>query len=142
MSIWFGDMPIGELNRLAENTLASHLGIEVTEAGDDYLQARMPVNANTHQPMGVLHGGASVALAETVGSIASVCCLEPGVEYAVGQEINANHLRPVSTGWVYAKASPIHIGKRSHVWRIQIKDEAGRPVCESRITMAVLAYNG
>jgi uncharacterized protein (TIGR00369 family) len=101
----------------------------------------MPVNAHTHQPMGVLHGGASVALAETVGSTAANLCVDPAREVCLGQEINANHLRPVSAGWVTATARPLHRGGRSHVWQIEIRDEHERLVCVSRLTMAVVAAN-
>ena len=113
------------------------LGIIVTEFGDDYLCATMPVDQRTHQPMGIIHGGASVALAETVGSIAANMAVDSN-HYCVGLDINANHLKAVRSGLVYATTRPIHIGRSTHVWDIQIKDENEKPVCISRLTMAVL----
>lgn len=127
------------LNSMGVSNMSGFLGIEFTEIGDDYLAAKMPVNDKTKQPFGILHGGASVVLAETVGSVASFLCLEnPEVQKAVGLEINANHLRPVSEGWVYAKAKPIHIGKKTHVWEVKIVDEKNKAVCVSRITIMVV----
>ena len=122
----------------ARNTLAAHLGIRVIEIGPDYLRATMPVNSQTHQPMGVLHGGASVALAETVGSLAANMCVDPEKYVCLGQEINANHLRPVSSGIVTATARPFHLGNRSQVWHIEIRDERDKLICVSRLTMAVV----
>ena len=122
----------------SRNTLAEHLGIRVTEIGPDYLCATMPVNSHTHQPMGILHGGASVALAETVGSLAANLCVDVQKSTCVGQEINANHVRPVASGLVTATARPFHIGARSQVWGIEIRDENDKLVCVSRITMAVV----
>jgi 1,4-dihydroxy-2-naphthoyl-CoA hydrolase len=110
-----------------------------TEIGPDYLRATMPVDARTHQPTGVLHGGASVALAETVGSTAANLCVDRQQELCLGQEINANHLRPIATGLVTATARPLHRGSRSQVWQIEIRDERERLVCVSRLTMAVVA---
>jgi 1,4-dihydroxy-2-naphthoyl-CoA hydrolase len=122
----------------SRNTLAAHLDIRVTEIGPDYLRATMPVNAHTHQPMGILHGGASVALAETVGSLAANLCVDTEKSVCVGQEINANHVRSVASGLVTATARPYHIGGRSQVWGIEIRDENDRLVCVSRLTMAVV----
>ena len=122
----------------ARNTLASHLGIRVTEIGPDYLRATMPVSSHTHQPMGILHGGASVALAETVGSLAANLCVDMTKSVCVGQEINANHVRSVASGLVTATARPFHVGARSQVWGIEIRDENDKLVCVSRITMAVV----
>ena len=122
----------------SQNTLAAHLGIRVTEIGPDYLRATMPVNSHTHQPMGILHGGASVALAETVGSLAATLCVDTEKSMCVGQEINANHLRSVASGLVTATARPFHIGARSQVWGVEIRDENEKLVCVSRITMAVV----
>jgi 1,4-dihydroxy-2-naphthoyl-CoA hydrolase len=119
-------------------TLASHLGIEFTELGADYLKGRMPVDERTHQPHGILHGGASVALAETLGSVAAGLVVDPDKYRVVGQEINANHVRAVAQGFVIGTARPIHIGKRSHVWEIRIVDEQDRLVCISRLTIAVI----
>lgn|SRR5690606_10839 len=125
--------------QMSKNTLSDHLGIEFLEKGDNYLIARMPVDHRTKQPFGLLHGGASVALAETLGSIASVLCLDdPERQKAVGLEINANHLRSVTEGWVYGKVTPIHIGKRTHIWDIRIANEEEKPVCVSRLTVAIV----
>jgi 1,4-dihydroxy-2-naphthoyl-CoA hydrolase len=141
MSIWRNIATIEELQERARSTLIEWLGIRFTEIGPDFVRATMPVNAHTHQPMGVLHGGASVALAETVGSTAANLCVDSAREVCLGQEINANHLRPVYTGWVTATARPLHRGNRSHVWQIEIRDERERLVCVSRLTMAVVAAN-
>jgi len=128
------------IKQLDNNTIAGHLGIEYVEVGDDYVIARMPVDHRTHQPFGILHGGASVVLAETVGSIASYLILpEAAHQYAVGLDINANHIRGVKSGWVYGKATPIHIGRTTHVWEIRITTEDGKLVCISRLTMAILS---
>jgi 1,4-dihydroxy-2-naphthoyl-CoA hydrolase len=138
--IWFeGKRP--DLARLAisgRDSMVAHLGIEAVEAGDDYLRMRMPVDARTRQPAGLLHGGASVALAETVGSIAAGNCIDKARFTVVGAEINANHLRPAFSGWVYATARPVSLGSRLHVWSIEIVDEAGKLVCISRFTAAVI----
>jgi 1,4-dihydroxy-2-naphthoyl-CoA hydrolase len=124
---------------MSKNSMGDHLGIEFLEKGDDFLRARMPVDHRTKQPFGLLHGGASVALAETLGSIASVLCLDdPMKQKAVGLEINANHLRSVTDGWVYGTARPIHVGRRTHVWDIQITDENQKLVCISRLTVAIV----
>jgi 1,4-dihydroxy-2-naphthoyl-CoA hydrolase len=136
--IWHNAPTLDELNADRETTLAGHLDIWVTEIGPDFLRATMPVDARTHQPYGLLHGGASVALAETVGSLAATMCVDRNRFRCVGQEINANHLRPARTGRVTATARPIHRGGRSQVWGIEIVDAAGRLVCISRITIAVL----
>jgi 1,4-dihydroxy-2-naphthoyl-CoA hydrolase len=137
-SIWRNDVTLEQFQQRARNTLAEHLGIRVTEVGPDYLRATMPVNSHTHQPMGILHGGASVALAETVGSLAANLCVDTEKYLCVGQEINANHLRPVGTGLVTGTARPFHIGGRSQVWGIEIRDERDKLVCISRLTMAVV----
>jgi 1,4-dihydroxy-2-naphthoyl-CoA hydrolase len=141
MSIWRTVATPAELNERGSRTLPGYLGIRVTEIGDDYLRATMPVNEHTHQPFGVLHGGASVALAETVGSLAAMLCVDPNY-MALGQDINANHLRSVSSGLVIATARPFHIGRTSHVWHIEIRDEQERLVCVSRLTMAVVERRG
>ncbi len=114
------------------------LGIEFVEAGDDYLRMRMPVDHRTKQPAGLLHGGASVTLAETIGSMAAGRCVDLERSTVVGAEINANHLRPAFSGWVYATARPVSLGKRLQVWAIEIADEAGKLVCISRFTAAVI----
>jgi 1,4-dihydroxy-2-naphthoyl-CoA hydrolase len=126
------------LNQLSLNTLVTHLGIVFTEVGTDYLVARMPVDHRTHQPLGLLHGGASVALAETLGSTAAHICVDQATQYCVGLDINANHVKAVRTGFVNGKATPIHIGKKTHVWEIRITNDEGELVCISRITMAVI----
>lgn len=138
MSVWFGDVTGIALNAMSESTLIESLGIEITELRDDALIGRMPVDRRTVQPAGVLHGGASVALAETLASWAGYLAVDRERFHVVGQEINANHIRPVSSGWVTATVTPAAIGRRSHVWEIRIADEAGRLVCISRCTLAVI----
>jgi 1,4-dihydroxy-2-naphthoyl-CoA hydrolase len=138
MSIWRTEITVDELNERAPDTLAERIGIRVTKIGPDYLRATMPVNEHTWQPMRLLHGGASVALAETAGSLAANMCVDPNLQVCLGQEINANHLRPVSSGVVTATARPYHIGSRSQVWHIEIRDERDRLICVSRLTMAVV----
>lgn len=131
-----------QIAQLDKNTIANHLGIEYMEVGDDYIIARMPVDHRTHQPFGLLHGGASVVLAETIGSLASYLTLpDPTKQQAVGLDINANHIRGVKSGWVYGKAMPIHIGRSTHVWEIKITNEAGKLVCISRLTMAIISVS-
>ncbi|HEV7350486.1 hotdog fold thioesterase [Telluribacter sp.] len=130
------------LHSLDKKTIAGHLGIEYTEVGDDYIVARMPVDHRTHQPFGILHGGASVVLAESLGSVASYLCLKDREnQRAVGLEINANHIRPVSSGYVYGKVTPIHVGRTTHLWEIRITNEEGKLVCISRLTIAVVEAN-
>jgi len=126
------------LNSLSADTLASTLGIEITEIGPDFMRARMPVDGRTVQPFRMLHGGASLALAETLGSIASFALVNPATQNAVGLEINANHLRAVTGGYVTATARPLHIGRRTHVWDIRIVDDEERLVCVSRFTVAIV----
>jgi 1,4-dihydroxy-2-naphthoyl-CoA hydrolase len=137
MSIWRAAVTADELTERGRASMPGYLGIRITEIGPDYLRATMPVNAHTHQPFGVLHGGASLTLAETVGSLASMLCVEPRF-MCLGQDINANHLRSVSSGLVTATARPFHLGSRSHVWHIEVRDERERLVCVSRLTMAVV----
>ncbi len=128
-----------QLNEIFPPTLVQHLGITFTEIGEDFLIAKMPVDQRTHQPAGLLHGGASAALAETVGSTASYLCLDnPTTHQVVGIEINANHLRGISEGFVFAKATPIRIGKTIHVWNIEITSDQGKLICVSRLTMSVI----
>lgn len=138
MSIFNPGITPEVLNRLSTNTMVTHLGIEITRVGDDFIEAKMPVDARTHQPMGLLHGGASVTLAETLGSIAATCCVDRETQYCVGLEINANHIKSAKSGWVYGTTKPIHIGKRTHVWEIRIVNEQNELICISRITMAVI----
>jgi len=137
-SIWTRKLPLSELNAFHEGTLVAHLGIEFTERGADYLVGRMPVDERTRQPYGLLHGGASVALAETLGSFAAAMTVDTERVQVVGQEINANHLRAVREGYVTGTARPIHLGSRSQVWSIDIRDGAGRLACVSRLTLALL----
>lgn len=121
------------------DSIVKHLGIEFTEVGDGYLVARMPVDGRTHQPFGILHGGASVVLAESLGSTASWMLLDdPAKQRAVGLEINANHLRSVQDGWVYGRCTPIHTGRTTHVWDVRITDDRGKLVCISRLTVAII----
>ena len=137
MAIWKTHFTPEEIHQHAENTLIQHLGIQIIEIGDDFLKASMPVDHRTHQPMGILHGGASVALAESIGSFASQMCVEPG-HFCVGLEINANHIRSVREGLVYGVAIPIHLGRSTQVWNIRIADEQDKTVCVSRLTLSVL----
>lgn len=127
------------LNKMSANTLAENLGMEFTEIGADWMIARMPVDHRTHQPYGLLHGGASVALAETMGSIAAHCSIDSTKYYCVGLEINANHLKGVRDGFVYGTVKPVHRGRSTQVWEIRIANEQQELVCVSRITMAVLS---
>lgn len=138
MSIWKGNPKLEDLHPMQVGTMAGHVGIAFTELGPDFLRGTMPVEARTHQPFGILHGGASVVLAETLASTAAYLCVDREREICVGQEINANHLRPVRSGLVTGTARPFHIGRRSHVWGIEIGDDRGRLVCVSRITMAIV----
>ena len=141
MSIWHFQPKIAELNTAQKrNTIGEVLGIEFTEIGDDFLKGTMPVDQRTHQPMGILHGGASVVLAESLGSMAANLVVDTGKHYCVGLDINANHLRSVRTGIVTGVARPIHLGRTTQVWEIKITDENDKPVCISRLTMAVLSH--
>lgn len=135
--IWKRAIDLTRLNQSSERTLIAHLGIEYCEIGDDYLKASMPVAEITHQPLGMLHGGASVVLAETLGSVAANYAVAEGY-YCVGLEVNANHLRAKRNGQVFGTATPVHLGQRTQVWQIDIVDERGRTICLSRLTMAVL----
>lgn len=138
MSVFKAAPTLEKLNAMFGNTMVAHLGIELTNMGEDFIEARMPVDPRTHQPLGLLHGGASVALAETLGSIAATCCINPAVQYCVGLEINANHIKSVRNGFVTGVAKPVHIGKRTQVWEIRIVNDTQDLVCISRITLAVL----
>ncbi len=126
------------IQNMNPDSMASHIGIEFLELGDDFLTARMPVDERTKQPFGILHGGASVVLAETLGSVAATCVIDSSKYIAVGLDINANHIRSVREGYVYGKAIAIHIGRKTHVWEIKIKNEDDKLVCISRITMAII----
>ena len=138
MSIWFRPFTLDELNQQSRGCMVELLDIRFTEIGPDFIRASMPVDARTWQPFGLLHGGASVTLAETLGSVAANCCVDPGRYFCVGQEINANHLRAVRSGRVIGTARPIHLGARSHVWDIRIEDDKQRLSCISRLTMSVV----
>ncbi len=139
MTIWKNDYALSqERNKDKDPTILDVLGIEFGERGEDYFVATMPVDGRTHQPMGILHGGASVVLAETLGSSAASMCLDLSKEYCVGLDINANHIRSIRSGTVTGTAKPMHIGRSTHVWEIIIVDEQGRKICVSRITMAIL----
>ena len=135
------DITLDTHNQWSEGTLMQPLGIRFTEIGPDYVRGTMPVDARTHQPYGLLHGGASVALAETLGSTAAGLCVEEG-QGVVGIEINANHLRGVREGIVTGTARPLHVGRSTQVWEIRIEDEAGQLVCISRLTLAVIRKRG
>jgi len=137
-SIWTQSINPESLNQVNKNTAAAHLGIEFIEVGDDFLVARMPVDERTCQPFGILHGGVSVVLAETLGSVGAMCSVPEG-HRAVGLDINANHLKSASRGWVTGTAKPIHIGRTTQVWQIDIVNEDDQLVCVSRITMAILS---
>lgn len=126
------------VNEMNQGSLAGHLGIEFTEIGSNYLVATMPVDHRTRQPLGLLHGGASVVLAETMGSMGAICCLDITKQVAVGLEINANHIKSAKNGKVTGKATPVHIGKSTHVWSIEIKNDQNELVAISRITLAIL----
>ncbi len=124
-----------------QNNMISHLGIEVTEIGDNYICGKMPVDQRTHQPMGLLHGGASVALAESLASMGAALQVDLTKKACVGLEINANHVRGVRAGWVYAKASAVHVGRTTQIWETTITNEEGNLVCTSRMTVAVIDKN-
>jgi 1,4-dihydroxy-2-naphthoyl-CoA hydrolase len=139
MAIWRDSFPLELVKQHSQNTLVSHLGIEFFEAGDDYVKARMPVDARTHQPARMLHGGASVALAETLASWAATFVVDRETNHCVGLEINANHVSAVGSGWIIGTARPVHLGRSTQIWEVRITDESERLVCISRVTMAVLA---
>jgi len=138
MAIWSSQPTLEQLNARTAGSMPGHLGIEFTEIGEDYLMARMPVDHRTLQPLGILHGGASVALAETLGSVGALLCLDPDRKMPVGMEINANHIRSVQSGYVTGIARPVHLGGRTQVWEIRITNEQDKLVCISRITLAVI----
>ena len=138
MSIFNPGVTPATLNTLSSNSMISHLGIEFTRIGENFIEAKMPVDARTQQPLGLLHGGASVTLAETLGSIAATSCLDNNHQYCVGLDINANHIKSAKSGHVFGTAKPLHIGKRTHVWEIKIVNEQQELICISRITMAVI----
>lgn len=138
MPVWTHPISIELLAALHKDTAVQHLGIEFLEVGDDFIRARVPVDTRTRQPYGLLHGGVSVVLAETLGSCGAAYACPPG-HRAVGLDINANHLRGATSGWVTGITRPVHIGRTTQVWQIDMQDDQGRPTCVSRITMAILA---
>jgi 1,4-dihydroxy-2-naphthoyl-CoA hydrolase len=138
MGIFREGVTLETLNKLSGKTMAERIGIEFTAIGPDFLEAKMPVDERTHQPFGMLHGGASVALAETMGSVAATCCVDVSRQYCVGLDINANHVRSVRHGFVKGITKPLHIGRKTQVWEIRIVNEQDELICISRITMAVL----
>jgi len=138
MPIWKKPVSVAELTTISLDTAVSHLGIEFLEVGDDFIRARVPVDPRTKQPFGLLHGGVSVVLAETLGSCGAVYASPEG-HYAVGLDINANHIKSASSGWVTGVARPVHLGRTTQVWQIDMHNDAGELTCVSRITMAVLA---
>jgi len=140
MGIWSVEPSLDLLNATSSRTMVSRLGIEFTEVGEDWLSARMPVDEKTHQPLGLLHGGASAALAETLGSVAGSFVVDPRQAYVMGLALNANHVRPVRQGWVRGTARPIHLGQTTQVWQVRIEDEDGRLVSIARLTLVVRAY--
>ena len=141
MSIWkTGTIDLQKMIERSRGTLVEHLGIEYLEIGEDYVKARMPVDERTRQPMGILHGGAHVALAESIGSMAANLCLDTSKEYAVGLDINSNHIKSISSGWVTGIAKPIHLGSQTQVWEIKIYNEQEQLLNITRLTMIVLQH--
>jgi len=136
--IFHPQFTVENINNLSENCLVSHLGIKVTEVGDDFIIGKMPVDHRTKQPFGLLHGGASVVLAETLGSMASSGVIDPLTKQIVGLDINANHVKSAKSGYVIGIAKPLHLGNRTHVWEIRISNEAKELVCISRFTASVI----
>jgi uncharacterized protein (TIGR00369 family) len=139
--IWKQPVSVEILTAIHRDTAVAHLGIEFLEVGPDFVKARVPVDARTRQPYGILHGGVSVVLAETLGSCGAAFASPAGTR-AVGLDINANHLRATTAGWVTGIARPVHVGRSTQVWQIELSDDAGRLTCVSRLTMAILADRG
>ena len=137
-AIWKRPVSVESLTEIHVGTTAEHLGIEFVEVGDDFVRARVPVDARPRQPISILHGGVSVLLAETLGSCGAACACAPG-HRAVGLDINANHLRSATDGWITGVARPVHLGRTTHVWQIELTNDQGQLTCVSRITMAILA---
>jgi 1,4-dihydroxy-2-naphthoyl-CoA hydrolase len=129
---------VDRINAMSKNNMVEHLGIVFTEVGENHIKATMPVDHRTHQPYGLLHGGASVVLAETLGSVAAHFTIDAKNQYAVGLDINANHIRSAKSGVVTGISRPIHVGRKTQVWEIKISDEQDKLVCISRITMAIV----
>jgi len=145
MAIWTQDVKLGPVGPDGPfpktNTIGALIGLRITEIGEDFLRGTLPVDRRTHQPFGRLHGGASCVLAEELGSVGASLCLDPRVSFAVGLEINANHVRGVFEGVVTGTARPLHIGRSTQVWDVRIEDEQQRLVCISRLTVAVVALD-
>ena len=137
MAIWTRPISVEELTSIHQDTAPAHLGLEFVEVGEDFIIGRVPVDARTRQPYGLLHGGVSVVLAETLGSCGAIHCAPPG-HRVVGLDINANHIRGATAGWVTGKTTPVHIGRSTQVWHIEMRNDAGELTCVSRLTMAVL----
>ena len=138
MAVFNQGLTLEQLNQMCANNMLGHLGIEFTGITENSIEARMPVDHRTHQPFGILHGGASVTLAETLGSVAATYCIDNTTQFCVGLEINANHIKSVRDGFVIGCVKPIHIGKKTQIWEIKITTEKDELVCVSRITMAIL----
>lgn len=138
MSIWFNPISIEAANERGKNTMSEYLGIEFIDAGEDFLVARMPVDHRTRQPLGIMNGGASCVLAETVGSTAANFCVDISKQYCVGLDINTNHIHSIREGFVIGTAKPFHVGKSTQVWGIEIKNEQGKLISVNRLTLAVL----
>lgn len=134
------EINIESVNEFNKGCMIEYLGIEFTEIGEDFIKAKMPVDHRTRQPLGLLHGGASVVLSESMGSVAAHLLLNPAEQFAVGLEINANHIKSAKSGFVYGRATPIHIGKGTQVWETRITNEKDELVCVSRLTMAILNH--
>ncbi|MAZ24710.1 MAG: esterase [Porticoccaceae bacterium] len=136
-NIWHRQPCLSAIKKMCENTIDNYLGIEIIDVGDNFLSGKIPVNSNTAQPFGIIHGGANIVLAESLGSIASAHVINSGTEICFGQEVNASHVRPVSSGFVTGTASPIHLGKRSHIWQIELKNDENKLSCFVKLTMAI-----
>jgi 1,4-dihydroxy-2-naphthoyl-CoA hydrolase len=138
MAVWHQQPTVEGLNQLLSRDMVSRLGMEFTEVGDDFLRARLPVDERTQQPYGLLHGGVSCVVAESMGSLGSALCVDAETHYCVGVDINASHLRSASRGYVYAETRPLRIGRRNQVWETRITGEDGRLICVARLTTAVI----
>ena len=141
MPIWFKPFALSDVVKLTDIYMAKHLGIELQEIGDDFIKARMPVDNRTKMPLGLLHGGASCVLAESLASYAAYLCIDPQKQNVFGLEINANHIRSLSEGWVSGICKPIHRGRSTHVWDVRVCDENDKLVCVSRVTIAITNKN-
>ena len=138
-SIWYRTPEPALIDAMSKGTIDEHLGIKITQVGDDYLSGTMPADKRTFQPYGIVHGGANVVLAETLGSIAGAHVIDTNSLLCLGQEVSATHLRPVSSGMVTGTARPIHLGKRSHVWEIRLENDQGKLSCIAKLILAIVA---